>query len=91
MRRRTKSEISLQLPIRRGLSECEAAVYLSISPSYFRKLVEMRKMPRPRIVGSRRIWDIEELDMAFKCLPREDGDADVAFVSEEQCSWADFK
>lgn len=49
-------------------------------------------MPRPRVIGSRRIWDVEELDLAFKALPREEGDADVTFVdSGTQDSWADFK
>jgi len=49
-------------------------------------------MPRPRVIGSRRIWDVEELDLAFKALPREEGDADVAFVDlGTQDSWADFK
>jgi hypothetical protein len=73
------------------LDECDAAVYLSISPSFFRKLVEAKVMPRPRIIGARRIWDVEELDLAFKALPREHGEGDVAFVSDEkQDSWADF-
>ena len=31
-------------------------------------------MPRPRVVKGRLIWDIEELDVAFKALPREGGD-----------------
>lgn len=87
-----KATIAARLPVRRGLDECEAAVYLSLSPSFFRRLVEERAMPRPRVIGSRRIWDVEELDLAFKALPREEGDADVAFVDlETQDSWADFK
>ncbi len=89
---RTKRSISVRLPVRRGLDECEAAVYLSISPSFFRKLVEAKTMPRPRVIGSRRIWDVEELDLAFKALPREDGDAEPAFASSDhRDSWADFK
>lgn len=92
MSRPRKSSIASRLPVRRGLDECEAAVYLSISPSFFRKLVKSRAMPRPRVVGTRRIWDVEELDMAFKALPREGGEADVAFeTSEMRDSWADFK
>ena len=31
-------------------------------------------MPRPRVVGARRIWDVDELDPAFKALPREGGE-----------------
>lgn len=48
-------------------------------------------MPRPRVVGTRRIWDVDELDMAFKALPRENGDDDVAFVDGKSDSWSDFE
>lgn len=86
-----KSTIAARLPVRRGLDENESAVYLSLSPSFFRKLVESRTMPRPRIVGSRRIWDVEELDLAFKSLPREAGGDEVAFEDSQVDSWADFE
>jgi excisionase family DNA binding protein len=85
-----KRSIAGRLPLRRGLDENEAAVYLSLSPSFFRKLVENRTMPRPRVVGGRRIWDIEELDLAFKALPREDGEDDVIFATSHGDSWTDF-
>lgn len=91
MRSRTKAAIASRLTLRRGLDECEAAVYLSLSPSFFRKLVESRTMPRPRLIGSRRVWDVEELDLAFKALPREHGERDVAFVDGKSDSWADFE
>jgi hypothetical protein len=52
--------------------------------------VEDKRMPRPRLAGGRRIWDVEELDLAFKALPREGGEAEVFFASEGD-SWADFK
>ena len=77
-----KALIAARLPVRRGLDENEAAVYLSLSPSFFRKLVADGLMPRPRVIGGRRIWDIEELDLAFKALPREGGDHDPIFVAE---------
>jgi len=85
----SKSSIAGRLPVRRGLDESEAAVYLSLSPSFFRKLVEGGRMPRPRLANSRRIWDVEELDLAFKSLPREGGEANVVF--QENDSWTDFK
>lgn len=85
-----KAKIAGRLPVRRGLDATEAAVYLSLSPSFFRKLVEQKKMPRPRMAGDRRIWDIEELDLAFKALPREGGDVEPIFTSGEADSWADF-
>ena len=61
-----KASIATRLPVRRGLDEQEAAVYLSISPSFFRGLVMDGKMPRPRLLGTRRIWDVDDLDAAFK-------------------------
>jgi excisionase family DNA binding protein len=92
MTSRKKAMIAARLPVRRGLDECEAAVYLSLSPSFFRKLVERRTMPRPRMAGGRRIWDVEELDLAFKTLPREQGDGDPVFAEvEKRDSWADFE
>ena len=69
-----KAIIAARLPIRRGFSEDEAAVYLSLSPSFFRQLVEANKMPRPRLVEKRRVFDIEDLDAALKAFPREGGD-----------------
>jgi hypothetical protein len=48
-------------------------------------------MPRPRLIGVRRIWDVEELDLAFKALPREGGDAEPIFTSQETDSWADYQ
>jgi hypothetical protein len=84
-----KAIIAARLPVRRGLDENESAVYLSLSPSFFRKLVGERRMPRPRLADDRRIWDVEELDLAFKALPREGGDGDAIFRDTD--SWADFK
>lgn len=78
------------LPLRRGLSEVEAAIYLSLSPSFFRRLVDQGSMPRPRMAGGRRIWDVEELDVAFKALPREGGE-DALFGTSGGDSWADFQ
>jgi excisionase family DNA binding protein len=87
----SKASISRRLPLRRGLDENEAAVYLSLSPSFFRMLVAQKRMPRPRVADGRRIWDVEELDLAFKALPREGGEAEVLFTAAECDSWADFK
>jgi excisionase family DNA binding protein len=85
----SKSTMAARLPIRRGLSESEAAIYLSLSASFFRKLVDQGVMPRPRMAGTRRIWDIEELDAAFKGLPREGGEEGGAGSTNED-SWSDY-
>ncbi len=77
-----KAVIGASLPIRRGLDENEAAVYLSFSPTFFRKLVSQRRMPRPRVADGRRVWDVEELDSAFKLLPREGGESEPIYGSK---------
>ena len=87
----SKATIAGRLPVRRGLSETEAAVYLSLSPSFFHRLVAQGLMPRPRVVGSRRIWDVEELDLAFKALPREGGEVGLIFATDAANSWTDYE
>ena len=37
-----KAAVAKSFQVRRGLDENEAAVYLSLSPSFFRKLVDRR-------------------------------------------------
>jgi len=34
--------------------------------------------------GGRRVWDVEELDMAFKLLPREGGDDEAIFDVDDR-------
>lgn len=68
---RRKAEIASRLPIRRGLEEAEAAIYVGIGTTLFQKLVEGGQMPRPRLLGKRKIWDVDDLDAAFRSLPRE--------------------
>jgi len=87
-----KAIIAGRLPVRRGLDENEAALYLSFSPSFFRKLVAEKRMPRPRLADGRRVWDIEELDLAFKALPREGGDAAPIFGEDAAAAnpWDDI-
>ena len=85
-----RAAVAARLPVRRGVSEVEAAIYLSLSPSFFRRLVDQGSMPRPRVAGGRRIWDVEELDLAFKALPREGGD-EALFGGEGGNSWTDYQ
>jgi excisionase family DNA binding protein len=85
-----RASAAARLPVRRGLSEVEAAIYLSVPPSFFRRLVDQGVMPRPRVAGGRRIWDVEELDVAFKALPREGGD-EALFGGDGGNSWADYQ
>ncbi len=43
----------------------EAATYVGISPTKFDQLVADGKMPKPKQIGGRKVWDVRELDPAF--------------------------
>jgi predicted DNA-binding transcriptional regulator AlpA len=44
-------------------------MYLGISPTKFDSLVGDGRMPPPRMIDSRKVWDIQEIDAAFDDLP----------------------
>lgn len=53
----------------RGLSRAEAAAYVGISASLFDELVIDGRMPRPKLINTRNVWDRYEIDAAFDELP----------------------
>jgi hypothetical protein len=59
----------LPLPEPRGLNREQAANYISVSPTKFDEMVDDGRMPKPKMVDSRRIWDRHGLDVAFDALP----------------------
>ena len=65
--------LPLSLPPR-GLNRCEAAAYIGVSPSLFDEMVKDTRMPRPKQVNARTVWDRRQLDLAFDALPEQDGD-----------------
>lgn len=56
----------------RGLSRTEAAAYIGVSPTLFDHLVRDRRMPPPKRINARTVWDRKKLDRAFELIP--DGD-----------------
>jgi len=67
-----KSALSNIRPIPpRGLSREEAAMYLGISATKFDELVRDGRMPSPKRIDGRKIWDVHQLDLAFEDLPIE--------------------
>lgn len=60
----------------RGLSRVQAAAYIGISATLFDQLVGDGRMPKPKIVNSRSVWDRTRLDEAFDALPDKDGRGD---------------
>lgn len=59
----------------RGLSRVQAAEYVGVSPTKFDELVKDGRMPRPKQVDARTIWDRVQLDEAFSALADNDADA----------------
>ncbi len=55
----------------RGLSRVLAALYVGISPTKFDEMVGDGRMPKPKRIDARRVWDRRRLDEAFEALPDE--------------------
>lgn len=70
MTRRTAD--SLAYPPR-GLSREEAARYVGVGTTKFDEMVADGRMPRPKRVDGRTVWDRIALDAAFTDLPDENG------------------
>jgi predicted DNA-binding transcriptional regulator AlpA len=67
---RLKDESGGPLPfIPRGLSRPLAALYIGVGTTLFDEMVEDGRMPKPKRVNNRTIWDRVELDIAFSDLP----------------------
>jgi predicted DNA-binding transcriptional regulator AlpA len=53
----------------RQIAREAAAAYVGISPTKFDELVKDGRMPRPRKVDARRLWDVRLLDISVDQLP----------------------
>ena len=66
----------------RGLSRTHAASYIGVSASLFDAMVKDGRMPQPKRINARTVWDKRQLDDAFDALPdgnnEEDEDWNVA-------------
>lgn len=58
---------SYLIPI--GLSREDAAEYISVGTTLFDTMVEDGRMPAPRAINNRNVWDREEIEACFKALP----------------------
>lgn len=64
----------------RGLSREQAAIYVGVGVSKWDEMVKDGRMPRPRKVDARLIWDRVEVDLAFADLPVDAPDQRFAFL-----------
>lgn len=60
---------------RRGLSLSEAAVYVGVGTTLFAQMVDDGRMPKPKLINARKVWDIQQLDRAWDNLPDQDAAA----------------
>src|SRR5581483_2672696 len=60
----------------RGLSREQAAAYVGVGTSLFDEMVRDGRMPAPKEINSRRVWDRLQLDAAFAAPPDTEGHAD---------------
>jgi hypothetical protein len=47
-------------------------MYIGVSPGKFDQMLADGRMPTPKRIDGRKVWDIRSLDIAFDRLPTED-------------------
>ena len=57
----------------RGLSREPPAAYVGVGVTKFDEMVQDGRMPQPKEVDARRIWDRYQLDQSFEALGDGDG------------------
>ncbi|THK37675.1 hypothetical protein EHS39_13655 [Ensifer sp. MPMI2T] len=55
----------------RGLTRVEAARYIGVGLTKFDEMVADHRMPKPKRIDGRTVWDRVALDVAFGALPDE--------------------
>jgi predicted DNA-binding transcriptional regulator AlpA len=61
----------------RGLSREQAAAYVGVGVTLFDAMVDDGRMPRPKRLNARLVWDRLQLDRAFEAIPDENDDNDL--------------
>jgi hypothetical protein len=74
----------------RGLCRVQAAAYVGVSPGLFDAMVMDARMPPPKTVNSRKIWDRRALDLAFDALPEAGGHAVIEARQSAADGWEDY-
>lgn len=60
---------------KRGLNREQAADYVGVGVTLFDRMVKDGRMPKPKAVDRRLIWDRNQLDEKFEALPDTSGKA----------------
>lgn len=75
MARKTVSRLPFSLAPR-GLSRIQAAEYIGVGVTKFDEMVADGRMPRPKRIDGRLVWDRVKLDEAFEALDDDPGPKD---------------
>jgi predicted DNA-binding transcriptional regulator AlpA len=73
----------------RGLSRLESAAYIGVSPTLFDEMVRDGRMPQPKVINSRVVWDRHQLDPAFEALPTKEQTI-TTLVAANDNEWDDM-
>jgi hypothetical protein len=65
---RTHRSLPSSLPPR-GLCRVQAAAYVGVSATLFDAMVVDGRMPKPKRINARTVWDLRQLDIAFDAIP----------------------
>lgn len=71
----------------RGLARPQAAQYVGVGLSTFDKMVSDGRMPQPKMVERRLIWDRRALDDAFADLPERQSDGSTPELASSFEGW----
>jgi predicted DNA-binding transcriptional regulator AlpA len=58
----------------RGLNRVQAAEYVGVGVTKFDEMVEDGRMPRPKRIDGRTVWDRMQLDSAFSALDNKEAE-----------------
>jgi hypothetical protein len=54
------------------MSRADAAAYVGVSPGLFDAMIRDGRMPGPKLINTRTVWDRFAIDRAFEELPDRD-------------------
>lgn len=73
---RSRTDLPISL-VPRGLSRVLASLYVGVSTTKFDQLVREGRMPSPKRIDARNVWDRLELDVAFAALPDTQASSEI--------------
>jgi predicted DNA-binding transcriptional regulator AlpA len=68
-----------------GLNRLQSASHIGVGTTKFDEMVDDGRMPKPRKIDARSVWDRIEVEMAFRELPKENQQTD----EDEYNEWDD--